>query len=214
MSKLRVGLSPMGMYNANSWHMRLEEVGYNCEVEYVDINQPQPFDIIIFDGGEDVSPEYYGEVMNPRTFSSIDRDVMESRIFNHYIERVQRIVGICRGIQFINVMLGGDLHQDLFEKGMGHKGTHEVIPIKPSSVLMNKFLDHSGKSFVVNSLHHQAVKNLSPKLVATLIEPNTRVIEGVNQRMDTRLELYNLILKCLVYIILKDLLFLTICSMV
>ena len=111
----------------------------------LDRNSP---DIVYFDGGADVTPSYYGEE-NMCSHNDKHRDAFESEIFKYYLDKRTRFVGICRGSQFLNVMFGGSLHQDIPKI---HPYYHEVI---------NLGLNLVEKSFKVNSTQHQGVKVLA-----------------------------------------------------
>jgi putative glutamine amidotransferase len=128
-------------------------------------------DGFLFTGGHDVSPALYNEKpFDGLVFSCMKRDRMESYILKKAIEIDKPILGICRGIQFINASLGGTLYQDIpkqYETDIAHHQTppydvpvHKVNVIKGSPLykcLDTEFLD-------VNSYHHQAVKKVAPNL--------------------------------------------------
>lgn len=128
-------------------------------------------DGFLFTGGQDVSPELYGE--NAKYDDIIPcsmRDRMEKYILDKSIELNKPVLGICRGIQFINAALGGTLYQDIpteTNSEIEHHQTppydtpvHEVV-IETDSPL---FTLSQTKNLAVNSYHHQGIKDLSPKL--------------------------------------------------
>lgn len=80
-------------------------------------------DIVLFTGGEDVDPSIYGKAKHPRTFSNIERDKEEMKIFKS-IKPHQLALGICRGSQFLCAANGGLLIQDCDNHAM--YGTHEI----------------------------------------------------------------------------------------
>lgn len=106
------------------------------------VNNPKDFGLVLFTGGSDVSPEYYGESSPKRLCgTSPERDRQEKEIFDFAIENGIRTIGICRGVQFINVMSGGTM----FHHVNNHGGcTH---PMKTSN----------GHVIEINSYHHQMV---------------------------------------------------------
>ena len=126
---------------------------------------------VLFTGGHDVNPAIYKETPINRTVSFFkERDEMESEVLKLVLEKDMPLLGICRGIQFINAYLGGSLYQDIptqFKSDLNHhqsppydRPVHRVN-IKEDSplfALLNK------KSLEVNSYHHQAVKELAPAL--------------------------------------------------
>ncbi len=137
-----------------------EEKDYDA---YLDI-----LDGIIFTGGLDVSPLSYNE--NPlkeiNSTSSI-RDKYEMGLFKKAYERKLPILGICRGLQVANVVLGGSLYQDIYVQVpgvLGHQPDdmpndefYHSINIKKDTKLFNIF---KSEKIFVNSLHHQAIKEL------------------------------------------------------
>lgn len=160
-----------------------EEKDYDA---YLDI-----LDGIIFTGGLDVSPLSYNE--NPlkeiNSTSSI-RDKYEMGLFKKAYERKLPILGICRGLQVANVVLGGSLYQDIYVQVpgvLGHQPDdmpndefYHSINIKKDTKLSNIF--ESEKIFV-NSLHHQAIKELGEGLVIAALSEDG-IIEAVEPTDD------------------------------
>lgn len=113
-------------------------------------------DLLVFPGGEDVNPEYYLSGVEYRTYVemcyfNIDRDRVEADILDGAYDgriKVNKILGICRGMQFLNVMFDGSLYPDLYTIGHAHTRLHNIKHQIPNNL---DFLT------IVNSLHHQAV---------------------------------------------------------
>lgn len=137
----------------------------------------EDFDGILFTGGEDVDPSLYGE---EKKYASVhvnrERDQFEMKLLNRALDRRLPILGICRGVQMINVGFGGTLYQDLaqdatpefqhqqLDAGKARGDTvHGVMVTEPQSHLAGAF-DGSCR---VNSLHHQAIKRLGRGLKVT-----------------------------------------------
>lgn len=129
-------------------------------------------DGLMLSGGGDLAPEFFGEQArfgNLRIDEA--RDAFEILLTRAFLERGKPVFGICRGIQLLNVVLGGTLYQDLpAEKGVVHSGEnlfHEITS-RRDSVLGRLF----GERFPVNSLHHQAVRALGEGLreIATSLD--------------------------------------------
>ncbi len=109
-----------------------------------------------------------------------DRDKVELKIIAHAIQKGLPLMGICRGLQIINVALGGDLYADILEQhtqALKHQFypdfpreylAHEVS-IEQASMLANVFPD---ARVPVNSLHHQGVRNLAPGLKPAAFAPD------------------------------------------
>ena len=101
-------------------------------------------DLVQFTGGEDVSPEYYGEVKHPSTYSSTYRDATELDLYEACKELGVCVAGICRGGQFLHVCNGGSMWQDV--KGHAIRGTHPAIDLA------------TGVAVEVTSTHHQMMR--------------------------------------------------------
>lgn len=99
-------------------------------------------DLICFTGGSDVSPFLYGHKRHPSSYVNVDRDYREKVIYDQFVGKVP-FVGICRGGQFLNVMNGGEMYQDVTD----HAGVSHTI------------LDQrTGEEVFVSSTHHQMMK--------------------------------------------------------
>lgn len=101
---------------------------------------PDDADIVIFTGGADVNPALYGETRHPRTFIHSARDSREIELYNYCLERGIPMFGVCRGAQFLHVMNGGKLFQDVD----GHNQPHSIWDLQSKEFIQN-----------VSSVHHQ-----------------------------------------------------------
>lgn len=81
---------------------------------------PESISLVVFTGGEDVTPSLYGEEKHPSTYHSVSRDKFEQAVFEKSIKLKKPIVGICRGSQFICAMSGGKLVQNISGHGVNH----------------------------------------------------------------------------------------------
>ena len=128
-------------------------------------------DGILFTGGHDVSPSVYGEDIKSTCGDTCEaRDLMESYLLDKCISDDKPIFGICRGIQFINAYLGGTLYQDLPTE-YGSETEHHMSPPYDRAAHKIEVLEGTRLSNIigagihsVNSYHHQAIKELSPRL--------------------------------------------------
>lgn len=136
-------------------------------------------DGLLLPGGWDVDPSLYGEPKDEKV-GPIDRalDETELRMFEQARERELPVLGICRGQQVINVAMGGTLLQHLDDHDVrGHGRSHlaHTIEVDPSSELGHAAGEHKIR---VNSLHHQAVKQLATGLHQTA-HGEDGTVEGV-----------------------------------
>lgn len=147
-------------------------------------------DGILFPGGQDIQPARYGQ--KPRTSCGEicrQRDEMEWKLLQLCRERCKPAFGICRGLQLMNVVLGGTLYQHLPEQLIGAADHHMTPPydraVHMVSLASDSLLQHIvGKSKLeVNSYHHQGICRLAPPLVAAAWAPDglTEAVEDPNQ---------------------------------
>lgn len=122
-------------------------------------------DGIIFSGGVDINPEWYGEeVWNETVEVDPVRDRSDSLLARGVLELGKPVLAICRGEQLMNVMLGGSLYQDIptqLPDAHVHRNIRHKIGIMEGSFLAHLF---NTDSLEVNSFHHQAVKDLASGL--------------------------------------------------
>jgi len=140
-------------------------------------------DGILLTGGQDVSPGLYGEtILNGRVETAPERDLTESLLLDCILETDMPVLGICRGIQFLNAYLGGTLYQDLpsqlASEVVHNQGRPYDKPIHEVK-LKGELKELIGKdSTMVNSLHHQAVRIPAPSLIPMAEAPDG-VVEAV-----------------------------------
>lgn len=137
-------------------------------------------DGIVFTGGEDIQPMYYGDLPYEKLEEvSPARDTFDLMVLKMAADRNIPILGICRGLQLMNVAFGGTLYQDLptqhpssvnhRQKESGTTTTHPISIIKGS-----KLADITGQEVLqVNTFHHQAIQKLAPGFKITAWAPDS-----------------------------------------
>lgn len=130
-------------------------------------------DGFLFTGGPDVHPFYFGEETHPACGNvSSQRDLLELSLLPLILEAKKPLLGICRGIQVINIGLGGTIFQDIKSQ---LKEDHPIAHQQPFAFKLpshtvtlsadSKLAQIScTKTLHVNSMHHQAVKTIAPGL--------------------------------------------------
>lgn len=146
-------------------------------------------DGLLLSGGTDLHPDTYGEEPHPALAETIpERDAFETEIFSLALELGLPVFGICRGMQIMNVVLGGTLYQDLpSQYGVSEADHRQTDPkwvprhgveVAPDSC-MAEFV---GTNYMkVNSYHHQAIKSLAPGLKVV-----GRSEDGVIEALESR----------------------------
>jgi putative glutamine amidotransferase len=139
------------------------------------------FDGVIIQGGGDIDPNRYGQ--KPRSNAiygiSLEHDELEIAVIRAAIELDKPVLAICRGIQILNVALGGTLHQhlaDVLADGESHWDKHHEINLEPNSRVAKAMKTNSPKQS--HSYHHQAIDTLAPDLIVTGRAPD-QTIEAV-----------------------------------
>ena len=124
---------------------------------------------LVLTGGEDVAPDRYGATPHPR-LGDVDpvRDAAELALIAAARSRRLPILAICRGIQILNVALGGTLYQDLDSErpslvSHSDETTQHAVRVAAGSLLERTL---GMRSATVNSRHHQAIRDLAPCLKA------------------------------------------------
>jgi putative glutamine amidotransferase len=142
---------------------------------------------LVLSGGEDVDPARYGQPVDGARIMSPERDAMEIELLNRAIQRRMPVLAICRGVQLLNVALGGTLYQDL-ETKMGTTIDHDrfrefdghVHSISPNGATLLDGVFPDG-DFVQNSAHHQGIQKLAPSLTPVAWAPDG-LVEAVELR--------------------------------
>lgn len=132
-------------------------------------------DAIVLSGGVDTHPKYYGstttDYANAPLHFQEDRDEFEIAVFKKSQELRLPVLAICRGMQLVNCILGGNLVQDIgLEANELHRSAtsdekHEVI-VLPDTLLQE--ITHSSRD-MANSAHHQCVNELGAGLIANAV---------------------------------------------
>lgn len=141
-------------------------------------------DGVIMTGGEDVEPWRYGHEPIPELGGVYpERDEFDIKLLRMAAERRLPIMGICRGLQVMNVAFGGTLYQDIPtqipDKSINHStGSGKIRAHKIAVKQGTRLHKIIGDSAVVNSTHHQSVQQLAPGFRITAVAEDG-VVEGI-----------------------------------
>jgi putative glutamine amidotransferase len=148
---------------------------------------PTSFDGLIISGGVDINPKLYSNSIDP-TVKKIEprRDELELKLLDIAIKKKVPILGICRGMQLINVYFGGTLYQDIPKLKLKYPHKSTIFPLTRVKIekrsKLFKILNRS--TIYVNSIHHQAVDKLGKNLRVNAYDRN-RIVEGI-ESVDNR----------------------------
>ena len=134
-------------------------------------------DVVMFTGGHDVHPSFYGEPLGRYTSTWKARDISEAHAANYAIKHGLPMLGICRGAQFLTVMAGGKLIQDV----TNHGGTHEIV-------LTDGYERRAGEPLYISSTHHQMMNpyvldNKDYKVIAYARHRSKHYLDGWNREI-------------------------------
>jgi putative glutamine amidotransferase len=149
----------------------------------------QALDGLVLQGGADVSPLEYGEKpLRPEWDGDRIRDAYELELMRSFMDAGKPVLGICRGLQLVNVAFGGTLYQDIAVQ-RGHalhydpeaydQFFHEV-ELVPGSALASAYPQRARGR--VNSIHHQAIKDLAAGFTVEARSVPDGIIEAIRWR--------------------------------
>lgn len=119
---------------------------------------------IVLPGGGDITPAFFGEHNNGSRSIDTELDILQFQALEFCIQHSLPVIGICKGLQVINVAFGGTIHQHLSTASLHqYQGEDQYHPthIAPGSFLEKLY----GLSLIVNSAHHQGIKTLGKHLI-------------------------------------------------
>ena len=171
-------------------------IGNDPDIELVELSWEkqnwddiEDCDGIVLTGGIDTCPKFYESERTdypnkPDTWNEA-RDEFEMHVFETALNFDHPVLAICRGLQLVNVSLGGDLIQDLEEAGKNDHRRHgevdgqHAVSIEPNSLLNQVAGTISGN---INSAHHQAVGHISDELMVSATSPDG-VVEAIEWKV-------------------------------
>jgi putative glutamine amidotransferase len=144
-------------------------------------------DGLVLEGGSDMWPGSYGETpLKPEWSGDRVRDEYEMALLRAFIDAGKPVLGICRGLQVLNVAFGGTLYQDIAtlkpgsrthrDAGLYDQHFHEIELVRGTRLAA---LYPDVQRITVNSVHHQAIRDLAPGFVVEAVSPDDDIIEAL-----------------------------------
>jgi putative glutamine amidotransferase len=144
------------------WCLRLALFLIGARARRISVRDPaagECFDAVIISGGNDIGPELYGGAEMPKAVIDRERDELEIGWINRALEERWPLLGICRGAQLLNAVLGGSLAQDIRQRRRHTSNRASIVATKNVALLRTSYMSAVCKRtrLRVNSLHHQAI---------------------------------------------------------
>lgn len=132
------------------------------------------YDALILGGGYDMDPSFYSEENKGSEDIDIEEDRLQLKAADFFVSAGKPVLGICRGMQLLNVYFGGTLIQDMDN----HRGAERTVALREHSF----FADSLGDQVNVSCWHHQAVKKPGEDLIITMYDAEDLMIEGFEHK--------------------------------
>ena len=146
----------------------------------------QRFDALVIGGGDDIGVEHYNSDVQEKVKSDPARDQLEIAWIEQALRENIPLLGICRGAQLINVVLGGNLHLDIRDKRQRTYNRPGLLPTKQVFVRPDSTLRRicNRTKLRVNSLHHQAIDRVADglRVVGRDLDDFTQAVESDSGR--------------------------------
>lgn len=149
-------------------------IPYTCTL---DIGSLYNYDGLLLPGGGDIAPAFYGEMNSGSKNIDTELDILQIQAAQIFIQRKKPILGICKGLQLLNIVFGGTLSQNITTASLHQE---KGIDLFHKTFCISGTIMHSlyGESVITNSCHHQAIHKLGKNLILTQ-QTTDLVAEGI-----------------------------------
>lgn len=137
-------------------------------------------DGLLLPGGGDITPAFFGEKDHGSRNIDTELDIVQLQALDLAVRRGLPVLGICKGLQIINVGFGGTIIQDMDSQAVKRHGYNQGDQYHSSTIAKSSWLYALyGREITVNSAHHQAIRKLGNNLTAIQYCPEDGCIEAV-----------------------------------
>ena len=168
--------------DTHNYEAALHRLEVSC-ITTMNVQEAAQADRLLLPGGGDITPAFFGQTNHGSRNIDTELDILQLQALSLFMEQKKPVLGICKGLQIINVHLGGTITQDIQtadrHKWTGQDQRHRV---------WHDGLDHAdffyqlyGPGALVNSAHHQAIDRLGDGLYA-VCRAGDGIIEGIAHR--------------------------------
>lgn len=135
---------------------------------------------LLLPGGGDITPAFFGQFDHGSRKIDTELDILQMQAFQIFLRQGRPVLGICKGLQLINVCLGGTVNQHIDTAELHQwKGMDQIHHVYHSSLARTDFFYQLyGFSALVNSAHHQAIDRLGKELLP-VCRAGDNIIEGI-----------------------------------
>ncbi|MBQ8327715.1 MAG: gamma-glutamyl-gamma-aminobutyrate hydrolase family protein [Lachnospiraceae bacterium] len=154
----------------------LLRAGASCDSSFFPLSDH--YDALLLPGGGDIDPAYWNQTDQSSKNIIREEDEAQFLLLNHFFAHRKPILGICKGMQLINVYFGGSLIQDLPTAALhsfNETDQYHMTYIKKDSYLESLY----GKAIITNSAHHQGIDTLGRHLTIDAITKDN-VVEAIS----------------------------------
>lgn len=151
----------------NSYYLPFAIFGERCDDLSILNTNPQSIAFIVFTGGPDISPSLYNENLGSKTRCDNHRDEIETVVFGKAIDNNIPMFGICRGLQFLTVMMGGKLIQ--------HVNHHHRPHFIETKEKLRMVVTSSHHQMVLPEVHDEILAWTSPRLSTLYVDGNDKL---------------------------------------